>query len=158
MCVILDTNLAGEVFKASPNPVAAQFFDWMNTAACRLVVGGELRRELERVNAYLRWSRVALRAGRLRREDDAVVDEHARDLERSNVCRSNDTHVIALAQVSGARVLYSEDRDLGDDFRDRDLLEPRGRLLPLGETRNARQARQRLLSEPDLCPTLRRGR
>lgn len=155
MCVILDTNLAGEVFKEAPNPVAAQFFDWMNTAACRLVVGGELRRELERVNAYLHWSRVALRAGRLRQEDDAVVDERTRELERSNICKSDDAHVIALAQVSGARMLYSADDELGRDFRDSTLLNPPGKLLPLNESRNARQQRRRLLTDRDLCPAFR---
>ena len=156
MCAILDTNLAGEVFRPSPRVVAGQFFDWMNSPKCRLVVGGELRRELEQVEAYLAWSQQALLTGKLQQIDDNIVDE--RTVALTGACRSDDEHIIALAQISGARVLYSEDRDLGDDFRDRDLLEPRGRLLPLGETRNARQARQRLLSEPDLCPMLRRDR
>ena len=155
MCVILDTNLADEVFRASPGSVPSEFFRWMSSRQCRLVVGGQLRRELEHVNAYLRWSRIALRAGRLRQEDDEVIDERTRELKLGNACRSDDAHVIALAQISGARVLYSDDRALRDDFTDTALLRPRGRLLPLGGTRNASRARQRLLAEPDLCPEAR---
>ena len=66
-------------------------------------------------------------------------------------CKSNDPHVIALAQLSGSRVLYSEDSELRDDFRDPTLLEPRGMLLPLGDSENARKNRHRMLTAPDLC-------
>lgn len=156
MCAILDTNLAGEVFKVSPDAVPGEFFDWMNSQQCRLVVGGELRRELEQVTSYLLWAQQAVLTGRLQQVNDALVDQRTAEIE--GACRSNDAHVIALAQVSGARLLYSHDRLLGQDFRDRDLVEPRGRLLPLGETRNAQRARQKLLSQPDLCPTVRSGR
>lgn len=88
MCAILDTNLAGEVFKPSPSPVPGQFFNWMNSVQCRLVVGGQLRHELEQVNAYLMWSQQALLTGRLQQVDDALVDDRAAKLEVD--CRSND--------------------------------------------------------------------
>ena len=157
MCAILDTNLAGEVFKPSPDVVPGQFFKWMNSQRCRLVVGGELRRELERVGAYMAWSQQAVLTGRLRQEDDAAVDERTRELKQSNSCKSDDPHVIALAQISGARILYSQDELLGQDFRDTELLQPRGRLLPLRETKKAMRDRENLLSQRDLCP-LRRSR
>ena len=50
-------------------------------------------------------------------------------LRRDGAYVSNDAHVIALAQVSGARLLYSNDSDLQDDFKDKSLIDsPRGRI------------------------------
>ena len=153
MCVILDTNRVGDVFSKTADPVARQVFDWMNSRRCRLVVGGELRRELEKHSGYPQWSRTAALDGRLRLENDRAVDELTTQLVTGERCVSDDPHVIALAQLSGARVLYSTDGDLRDDFRNTALLRPRGSLLPLHESENARKNRHRILTALDLCPT-----
>ena len=79
----------------------------------------------------------------------------AQELVDTDACQSDDQHVIALARISGARLLFSNDADLMRGFRNQHLLRPRGRLLPPGGTRNARQSRQRLFNEPDLCPEIR---
>lgn len=66
---------------------------------------------------------------------------------------SNDPHVIALADVSGARILYSNDENLRDDFRNSVLVSsPRGKLYPTGESAKAERRRRRLLNATDLCP------
>ena len=39
-------------------------------------------------------------------------------------CRSNDPHVIALASVSGCRLIFSKDQDLHEDAKDKSLLNP----------------------------------
>ena len=153
MCAILDNDCVGDVFSGSVDTAAAQFFDWMNTRRCRLVVGGQLRRELMKTQAFQVWARTAFQDGRLRRENDDAVDQLAAELVESGACVSDDPHTIALAQISGARLLYSKDEDLRRDFRNVDLLRPRGRLLPLGDSKNARQIRKRMLNGPDLCPT-----
>ena len=153
MCAILDNDCVGDVFGGSVGTAAAQFFDWMNTRRCRLVVGGQLRRELEATQAYLVWARTAAQDGRLRLENDEAVDQLAAELVESGACVSDDPHTIALAQISGARLLYSKDNDLQNDFRNDDLLKPRGRLLPLGTNENARRVRQSLLNRRDLCRT-----
>ena len=44
---------------------------------------------------------------------------------------SNDFHIIALAQLAGARMLYSRDRELHQDFRNSKLVDrPRGKVYP----------------------------
>lgn len=152
MCAILDANLVGEVFKTDPDPAAGHFRNWMFTRRCRLVVGGGLRRELEQAEAFVEWANDAVLDGRLRSEDDAAVDDLTKRLIDVSACQSDDEHVIALASVSGARLLFTRDAHLRADFQNVELLFPRGRLLPLGSSRNARQSRQRLFDEPDLCP------
>lgn len=106
-----------------------------------------------KTQAFLVWARTAFQDGRLRRENDDAVDQLAAELVESGACVSDDPHTIALAQISGARLLYSKDEDLRRDFRNDELLKPRGRLLPLGTTENARRTRQDLLNRRDLCRT-----
>lgn len=67
-----------------------------------------------------------LRSGRARRYPDEEVDAEEALVQNTGLCVSDDPHVIALARVSGARVLFSEDRDLWNDFRNPRLVPPRG--------------------------------
>ena len=61
-------------------------------------------------------------------------------------CKSNDAHVIALARVSGARVLCTQDSELEDDFKDRTLIDsPRGSIY-----KNA--SHRHLLRHHGSCP------
>jgi len=67
---------------------------------------------------------------------DSLVDDEARTLSKEACCRSNDEHVLALARLGGARLLYSRDEALREDFKDvRLLANPRGKLYP--ETKGA---------------------
>ena len=64
-------------------------------------------------------------------EDDAKINEVKKKLKAEQKCRSNDLHIIALAIVSGARLLYSQDQLLQQDFRDKALIDqPRGKIYP----------------------------
>ena len=43
--------------------------------------------------------------------------------------RSDDPHVLALARTAGVRLLYTGDRDLMADFKNKELIDrPRGRV------------------------------
>ena len=51
------------------------------------------------------------------------------DLQRRGLLQSDDSHVIALARASGARLLYTGDTALIADFKDKRLIDkPRGRI------------------------------
>ena len=129
MCAILDANAASAVFGRHQGGAARAFLDWINDGSGSLVVGGKLRSELNKVGAFREWQRQAVLAGRIKNADDAAVDKRARELERVDKCASNDHHIIALANVSGARLLYTNDGELQRDFKNRDLIKkPRGRI------------------------------
>ena len=121
MCTILDANVVGQVFGADRPEAGQKFFDWISSGHGRLVAGGRLLEELDETRAFRDWRREAILAGRFRRVNDLAVEEQTRKLEQESSCRSNDAHVIALALVSRARLLYSNDKDLGDDFRNHKL-------------------------------------
>ena len=129
MCAIVDASVRDEVFGTKRPPAGHAFFNWVNTGDGRLVIGGKLREELNGSSAFRAWAKQAILASRLRIKKDGVVERRTEELRVNSVLKSNDPHVIALAQVSGSRLLYSNDSDLQDDFKNKDLVDrPRGKV------------------------------
>ena len=157
MCVIVDANAINEIFRVQPltkednRPEAGKkFFDWLDSNPERLVIGGsKLQKELN-IERFMDWAQGIERAGKLRKYDNGEVDQRAKELQAQNACESNDEHIIALAQISGARLLYSKDQDLRNDFKDL-LNSPQGKVFPTGNTSENRKERNRLLADKRLC-------
>lgn len=157
MCGIVDANVAFEVFGdvGKHTEAGTKFFDWISAGSGRLVVGGQLLRELH--TPTREWARQLLLASRMTIVDKDAVDMRTTQLRREESCKSNDPHVIALAQISGARLLYTDDADLMRDFKNRSLINnPRGKVYPArgdGSVRDGTFGRvhQRLLKQKNLC-------
>ncbi len=80
------------------------------------------------------------------------MDEREEKLLQEETCRSNDTHVIALAQISGARLLYSNDMALHKDFRNKSLIDkPRGKVYSTNKRKDFTSAQEKLLNDRNLC-------
>ena len=153
MCAILDANVVGQVF-GTDRPAAGQaFFRWIDSGPGRLVVGGRLRRELDRGSHHFRqWRLQAVLAGRVTLLNDDAVDGRARALEQQNACRSDDPHVVAAAQLGGARLLYTNDGALQADFDDKALIDrPRGKVYSTRKRDDLTPAHRRLLANRNLC-------
>ena len=152
MCAILDNNVVHEVFGSNRSPAGKAFFDWIDTGSGNLVVGGKLLRELDETRAFREWRQQAGTAGRLRRFNDEAVNDRTEKLKEKSVCRSNDEHVIALAQVGKARLLYSNDAALQEDFDDKKLIDnPRGKVYSTRLGGNFRDSHKNLLKMRNLC-------
>ena len=150
MCAILDACACGDVFGKKQTEAGKDFYKWLSKGKGKLVTGGKLYDEMKGNRRYLAWLNEALGAGKAKREpNDSIAAESSRLEGR---CLSNDFHVIALARVGGARLLYSKDKRLHKDFKDKKLLRnPRGKVLPEGATKKESADRRRLLSMKDLC-------
>ena len=154
MCAILDTSVVHKVFGDNRPEAGRKFFEWLNSGKGRLVGGGELLRELDRNHAFREWREQAQRAGRFERFDDREIDDRARTIETTASCRSDDPHVIALARISGVRLLYSDDQALQRDFRDRTLIDnPRGIIYSTTRSDNFKSTHRRLLGRKKICKT-----
>lgn len=129
MCLIIDANLAARIFRPEDEIPSADFrplLEWLENRGC-LVLGGKLTDELHRVAHVKRYLLQLLRAGRARIVATAAIDDEEARVRALGLAESNDTHVIALARVSGARTLCSADQFLHRDFRNRHLIShPRG--------------------------------
>ena len=153
MCAIVDANVAHEVFGSNPSPAGDGFFQWIMRGRGRLVAGGEALEELERSSDDSRqWASQAVQAGTMTVVSESELETRTRQVEASGEHISDDPHVLALAQVSGARLLYSNDSALQGDFTNRRLIyNPRGRVYSTRVSKNFTPSRRRLLQRKDLC-------
>ena len=156
MCAIVDANVVAEVFGSTRPDAGEAFFRWLNEGKGTLVVGGQLRHELNAASKNFRqWARDALLSGIMKGVSDTRVDERTEHLLANRSCKSNDSHVIALAQLSGARLLYSNDSDLHQDFDDKSLIDnPRGKVYSTLRNKNFTRGKRDLLGRRDLCGAL----
>ena len=153
MCAILDANVVGEVFGRELPPAGKAFFRRVSQGKIRLVIGGKLRCELASPR-FAEWARQAVLAGSLVSFNDDKVNARTEELQASEIFESDDVHVIALAQISGARLLYSNDQDLHTDFKNRKwIADPRGKIYSTRDTKNVTPGHRLLLNNPDLCPS-----
>ena len=154
MCAIVDTNVYHEVFSTgSQSDAGKYFYDWlMRRNGGTIVSGGEHLRELNRIADFKRVFGERLQAGRARRIPDEAVDSETDRLRSEGTCSSNDEHVLGLARVSGARLLFTNDRDLQDDFGNRQIVRgTRGRVYTTRLSGNVRDVHRDLLRRRDLC-------
>ena len=153
MCAIVDANVVSEVFGSNLPPAGEKFFDWLNKGSGRLIVGGKLLEELEQGSAdFRRWGQEAQLAGRMSIANKSEVDARTEQIRSEGAIRSDDPHVIALAQVSGARLLYSNDGNLQQDFKNKKLIDdPRGKVYSTSGGRSFQRSHDRLLKDKNLC-------
>jgi hypothetical protein len=129
MCLIVDANVATLTFANPPDPN----FEPVNSALFRgqakIVYGGQLATELLKVASVRAALKTLDRAGRVTQIQDRRLAPVEKALRASNQCTSNDVHIIALAQVSGVRLLCTRDQPLHRDFTNKSLLsDPRGKI------------------------------
>jgi hypothetical protein len=157
VCVILDANRFGDALSSPPHADFAPLVRWVTSPHTdgAIVFGGKkFKREIARSATAQRWFATLMKAGRAIAVSDSEVDALERTLAEREACGSDDEHVIALANVSGARVVCSEDRALMTDLKNRKLVRrPKVRIY--------RKATHVALLRHDKCcqrPPRRRGR
>ena len=133
MCAIIDANVAPQVFgtakECRQTEAGKEFFGWISEGKGRLVVGGPLLEELLRIGRLKDWLFRARLTGRVVVCDQETVRHAIQDLRELGRCRSDDLHVVALARVSGARLLFSNEWRLIEDFKNKELISsPRGNV------------------------------
>lgn len=131
MCAIVDAGVADDVFGESRTPAGVGFFKWLDNGDGRLLSGGKLHEELRRTGGFDPWAREARLAGKLTVLNADAVDERIAQIKaRHDALRSNDHHVIAVAQLGRARLLCTGDGPLTKDFKKKVLIDnPGGKVF-----------------------------
>ena len=153
MCAIIDANVTFEVFGSKQTEAGIQFRNWLDSGRGKLAVGGKNLSELTKNGNFTRWLAEARRlGGRVRQIRNETISERQEALVRDGLRRSNDEHVLALALVSGARLLYSNDRKLKNDFRNIEIIsQPEGKIYTTQGNRNFTAGHRELLQNRNLC-------
>ena len=150
MCVIIDTNIASAVFGKDGPESTKKLYDQIQSKTLKFVVGGLLTSEL----SYQGVIQQEIQAGNCISIDKAKIAEELKQISKTNYFASNDQHIIALARVSGARLLCSHDKALHEDFKNKELINnPRGNIYPASEPADQqfKKKHRDLLNRTDLC-------
>ena len=152
MCAIVDNNVANEVFGSRPPEAGKRFRRWLDDRKGRLVVGGKLLRELSGNSGFREWFQQNELSGRLRQVKSSQVKTQEQKIREASLCQSDDEHVVALALVSGARLLYTNDAALIKDFKNRQIVaNPSGKIYTMVKANRFTSTHRRLLALRNLC-------
>jgi predicted nucleic acid-binding protein len=141
MCLIVDANVVNRVFLIADDPdfkdLYASLFATRKPVA-KIIYGGKLIEEYSR--SHHEVIRILLQldqAGRATKVDDSLIDGEHEIIIKMKVCKSNDTHIIALARAGKVRLLCSHDKPLATDFKNKALLnKPRGKVYKSSKHNN----------------------
>jgi len=129
MCLIIDNNKCGEFFRVPLGELEALIVEWIGRRG-RIAIGGRLRSEMLGNRKMRSFLSELKRGGRLTEIDDSLVNLKESELEDSGLLSSDDPHVIALALISGARLLHTSDAALILDFKSSQVIsKPRGKIF-----------------------------
>lgn len=156
MCAIIDANVASQLWQDGGTPAGQALRAEVEKGRVPMVVGGHLREELWGAGDRMRQWLVQLQnAGHLTTVDREEVDRVAQELKASRgpvSLTSDDEHVVALAMVSGARLLFTNDMRLSQDFKNPQIVpSPRGRVYTTRRSQELNESHRRLLRRTDLC-------
>ncbi len=117
MCIIVDTNRLSVFLRKPNNEDVVPIRDWLNKGWGKVIysTGGKFEKDINEF-AISALNELA-RGGKARLIPQQQLKSNISRLEKDSNHTSNDVHVLALAIVSGARLLYTEDRALKDDFK-----------------------------------------
>ncbi|MHC5055378.1 MAG: hypothetical protein ACYTKD_11745 [Planctomycetota bacterium] len=141
MCLIVDTNVAHRALLDPADPEFEPVYESLfgdGRPDQTLVYGGALADEYNGSRRISRAVEELLRAGRARREDDDAVNGETTLVTQK--CTSNDPHVIALARVSGVRLLCTHDKNSGlmADFKNKTLIDKPGGKIYTRKKKNSK--------------------
>jgi hypothetical protein len=133
MCLIVDNNVVHRVLLKPDDEdfkhVHSSLFGTKQPMAVIVYGGTKLNKKYSGSGAVIEKLLELRRAGRARREDDALVDSEVKRVAASKLCSSDDEHLVALALVAKVRLLCSLDKDLARDFANKALIDkPRGKV------------------------------
>jgi hypothetical protein len=133
MCLILDTDILHKVFRG-PSAEFEPVYRALMTGDARCVYGGGLTLEYQQVEWFRRLLLRLDQQGIAHQFVKSKIDLEEGKLREKGICGSNDIHILALAIVSRARLLCSEDAALGEDFTNPAILsKPRGNIYKRAE-------------------------
>lgn len=129
MCVVMDANQAAN-FCSQNQPHLTQLMAWINRGG-KIAVGGKLEVELFRIHAMRNLIGEWSKSGRLRRVSKEIIEK--KELELKGKCISNDVHVIALAIISKASIVVTEDKELISDIGNKKIMKYNCRVYKKNE-------------------------
>lgn len=142
MCIIVDANRLGVFLREPPDEDMQPVHNWLNKGGKLIYsTGGRFAKEIrgnqrQRLEDYYT-------AGKARLIPEVKVNETLRHVQKK-LLKSDDEHVIALALAAQVDLLCTDDRNLMQDFKNKQIMGRQGQIY-------TKSSHKRLL-RPDRCP------
>lgn len=138
MTIIVDANCSSDALGAPPKKEFLPIIEAFENGQAKLVLGGtKLKKEYHANGVAWRRFRILDQAGRAKLVNDADVDKEEEYVKTAFLLQSDDPHILALARVSGARLLCSRDQALHADFDNGKIInKPRGYIYQSAAHKN----------------------
>ena len=124
MCAIVDASGANDVFGEDRPETGIAFFDWISDHG-RILTGGKLTTEIRKsCPRFIEWAEEAERTRKLINVNPSRIHAEIGEVikRKRRGPRLNDAHVLAIARLGGARLLYANDKSLLENFVDSHLV------------------------------------
>lgn len=141
MCIILDTNIHNKIVNKS-GEADRLVRNWIENQHGSVVFSEFEKISVEMKSLLDNYSA----AGKAHKTPVSAVLQEATKLKKQCELLSDDENTLALARITGARLLYTEDTDLQEDFTNPKIIgkgKRRGKVFSLGA--------KKLLRRKDLC-------
>ena len=159
MCAILDSDVTNLVGTSSRLGAAQGFYNWLRDRKGSLVYSDKFLKEEIFVKSISKDAKNMIhqfeQSGIATRIDSTMVERERQDLQASieHIHATEDIEILALARASGARLLFTNDRELQSDFKNTHLIrKPNGKIYTTNDGRTEYSDSHRsLLARTDLC-------
>lgn len=122
MCLILDTNRYSD-FVNPANEDMKPVKKWIESKGkIAYSPTKKFEEELNKITDMRKSFDRYKKAGRIKLVDKKKVEQKTKELKDSKVLKSDDPHIIALAQIANITLLVSSDKKLGEDFRNSKII------------------------------------
>ena len=133
MCVIVDMSVAKRVLLDENDKdydnLQEAIFSKNRIPSVIIIYGGKLTDEYIKAHNVYQIVLSLERAGKAHQKNYQAVSKETKLIKRNLSYKSDDEHILALARISGTRILASADNDLKSDFKDKNLIsKPRGKI------------------------------
>ena len=132
MCAIIDASVLTEIVGDNRTPAGIGFLDWITNGEGKVIYGGSRQlAEYKKVSGFAELIEELDRQNLARQLDKSEVDSISDSLVKQHPLRSKqkDSNVLAIAILSGARMLFSNDKPLHEDFKNTSIISPKGKVF-----------------------------
>ena len=122
MCIVMDANMFG-AFRDPTDENMEPVWNWLQKKNGKIAYSNTKKFEEEWERGGMTGLIKLLRqSGQLKEIPPQEVEAKENELNRIDMIRSDDPHIIALALIANVKVLVSSDRTLHTDFKDPNLV------------------------------------
>jgi hypothetical protein len=122
MCIILDANAAHDLTNQTPD--GKPVLDWLldKNSKSGMIIGGKLTHELGGISGMRDILQILKSAARLHEVDNEALAREENAVKALNGHKSNDLHVLALARASRSALIFTKDKPLHKDLKNKNLV------------------------------------